>query len=159
MVPTNKVPVGKRDDLCLREKVEAIERDECDSIDGRRAAQITLNDMFDLYMAGKLELKQSLRGNYLYMFKKYVPEDIGQKKIVNGGQYFDRVMYYYDVHGGEDNNNYSNSIKQGETVTVDMGYIVIEEELPLIYLNLDCTSGCLEFNQRALEKGYVDIRQ
>ena len=81
LVPTDKVPAGKRDSLCLREKVEAIERDKRDGIDGRRAAQITLNDMFDLYMAGKHELKQSTRGNYLYMFKKYVSEDIGQKKI------------------------------------------------------------------------------
>lgn len=91
LVPTDKVPAGKRDGLCLREKVEAIERDKRDGIDGRRAAQITLNDMFDLYMAGKHELKQSTRGNYLYMFKKYVSEDIGQKKIA--------TIKYSDIKG------------------------------------------------------------
>lgn len=43
----------------------------------------TLNDMFNLYIAGKYELKQSTKTNYLYMYKNYVSEEIGQKKIVS----------------------------------------------------------------------------
>lgn len=65
LVPTDKTPNGKRDSLCLREKEEAIQRDSRDGIDGKKAAQITLNDMFNLYMAGKHELKQSTRTNSL----------------------------------------------------------------------------------------------
>ncbi len=72
---------------------------------------------------------------------------------------FDGEMYYYDVHGGERNNNYIPSIKAGETVTVHMGFIVMEEELPSMYLNLANEGGCLEFSEAALELGYVDIRQ
>lgn len=67
-------------------------------------------------------------------------------------------MYYYDVFGGERNNNYISSIKPGETVTVHMGWIVTEEELGNLYLSLD-TYGGLEFTDSALALGYVDIRQ
>ena len=81
LVPTDKVPSGKRKDLSLREKEEAIERDRRDGIDGKKAAQITLNDMFDLYMSGKHELKQSTRTNYNYMYKNYVSNSLGLKQL------------------------------------------------------------------------------
>lgn len=83
LVPTDKAPAGKRAGLSLREKEDNIQSDIRDGIDGRKAAQITLNDMFTLYMAGKHELKQSTRTNYNYMYKKYVSENIGMKKIDN----------------------------------------------------------------------------
>lgn len=67
-------------------------------------------------------------------------------------------MYYYDVFGGERNNNYIESIKPGETAVVHMGWIVTEEELDSLYLNLD-TYGGMEFSDSSLEMGYVDIRQ
>ena len=81
LVSTDRAPAGKRDGLSLREKEEAIERDRQDGIDGKRAAQVTLNDIFDLYMAGKHELKQSTRTNYNYMYKNYVSDSLGKKKI------------------------------------------------------------------------------
>lgn len=83
LVPTDKVPVGKREGLCLRDKIKNIERDIQDGIDGQKAAQCSLNDIWRLYISGKQELKQSTRENYLYMYKKYVSEDIGQKKIAS----------------------------------------------------------------------------
>lgn len=83
LVPKDKAPAGKRVGLSLREKEGNIQTDLKDGIDGRKAAQITLNDMFSLYMAGKHELKQSTRTNYNYMYKKYVSESIGTKKIDN----------------------------------------------------------------------------
>ena len=81
LVSTDKAPAGKRDGLSLREKEEAIEKDSRDGIDGRKAAQVTLNEIFDLYMAGKHELKQSTRTNYNYMYKNYVSDSLGKKKI------------------------------------------------------------------------------
>jgi integrase len=83
LVPTDKAPAGKREGLCLRDKEEAIEKDNRDGIDGKKAAAITLNDMFELYMAGKHELKQSTRTNYQYMYKNYVHDSLGLKKIGN----------------------------------------------------------------------------
>lgn len=83
LVPTDKMPAGKRDGLSLREKEAEIQKDSQDGIDSRKAERITLNDMFDLYMAGKHELKQSTRTNYNYMYKNYVSKSLGLKKIGN----------------------------------------------------------------------------
>ena len=68
-------------------------------------------------------------------------------------------MIYYDVHGGERGNNYIECIPSGETVTVHMAWIVTEEELSMLYLNLDPSGGSYEFSESALKTGYVDIRQ
>ena len=68
-------------------------------------------------------------------------------------------MGYYDVHGGERDNNYISNIKPGETVTVHVVWIVPEEELGYMYLNLCTSGGTYEFNNKALSTGYVDIRQ
>jgi len=81
LVPTDKTPAGKRDGLSLREKEKAIENDLRDGIDGKRAAKVTLNDLFDLYMTTKSDLKQSTATNYRYMYSHYVSEDLGRKKI------------------------------------------------------------------------------
>lgn len=69
-------------------------------------------------------------------------------------------MPFYDVHGGERDNNYIPSIKPGETVTVHVVWIVPDEELGYMYLNLcNSVAGTYEFDNKALGTGYVDIRQ
>lgn len=93
LVPTDKVPAGKRDGLSLREKELEIMQDMRDGIDGKTASKITLNDMFNLYMAGKRELKQSTRTNYNYMYKNYVQDVLGSRKI-SGIKYSDIKAFY-----------------------------------------------------------------
>lgn len=93
LVPTDRIPSGKRNDISLREKEDLIQQDKRDGIDGKAASQISLNEMFDRYMAGKRELKASTRTNYLYMYKNYVSEEIGGKKIANI-KYSDIKAYY-----------------------------------------------------------------
>ena len=80
LVETDRTPPGKRDDISLREKIKQIDRDVGDGIKAAANNKITLNDMFDLYMAGKYGLKDSTRSNYLYMYENYVSDGIGQKK-------------------------------------------------------------------------------
>lgn len=70
-----------------------------------------------------------------------------------------REMWYYDVHGGERKNNYITDLKAGETATVHMAWLVPEEELGYLYLNLDTSGGSYEFSESSLGLGYVDIRQ
>lgn len=70
-----------------------------------------------------------------------------------------REMWYYDVHGGEKGNNYIADLKAGESATVHMAWIVPEEELGYLYLNLDTFGGSYEFSESSLALGYVDIRQ
>lgn len=78
---------------------------------------------------------------------------------VNRGLSAFHELLYYDVHGGERNNNYISVIQPGETVTVHMGWIVTEEELGTLYLSLDTFGGAAEFSDSSLAMGYVDIRQ
>lgn len=65
----------------LREKERQIQRDMEDGVDSKKADTTTLNDMFKKYMAGKTELKQSTRTNYNYMYKNYVHDSLGKKKL------------------------------------------------------------------------------
>lgn len=80
LVATDKVPEGKRCELSLREMEKQIRRDLEDGISTHTANSITLNELFDTYMSTK-ELKQSTRTNYMYMYKNYVSNVIGKKRI------------------------------------------------------------------------------
>lgn len=83
LVETDRTPPGKRDDISLREKIKQLNRDMDDGIRTAADNKITLNELFELYMAGKYELKQSTRTNYLYMYRNYVSQGIGKKKIAS----------------------------------------------------------------------------
>ena len=78
---------------------------------------------------------------------------------VPAGLACNREMWYYDVHGGERGNNYITNLKAGETATVHMAWLVPEEELGYLYLNLDTFGGSYEFSESSLDLGYVDIRR
>lgn len=80
LVATDKVPEGKRCELSLREMEKQIRRDLEDGISTHTANRITLNELFDTYMSTK-ELKQSTRTNYMYMYKNYVSNVIGKRRI------------------------------------------------------------------------------
>ena len=80
LVATDRVPEGKRCELSLREMEKQIRRDLEDGISTHTANSITLNELFDTYMSTK-ELKQSTRTNYMYMYKNYVSNVIGKRRI------------------------------------------------------------------------------
>ena len=77
---SDSVPEGKRCELSLREMEKQIRRDLEDGISTHTANSITLNELFDTYMSTK-ELKQSTRTNYMYMYKNYVSNVIGKRRI------------------------------------------------------------------------------
>lgn len=83
LVATDKVPPGKRCKEPLRDIERRIMRDLEDGIDTIEAYRTTLNHFFDDYIETKYELKQSTRTNYKYMYKKYVRDDLGTKKIAS----------------------------------------------------------------------------
>lgn len=65
----------------LRQKEKRIQRDADDGIDSISARRITLNDMFQRYMDGKKSLKATTRTNYNYLYKHFVADNIGLRKI------------------------------------------------------------------------------
>lgn len=82
LVETDKVPKGKRCGLSLREMEKQIRRDLEDGISTHTANSMTLNELFETYMSAK-ELKQSTRTNYTYMYKNYVSDTIGKRRIAS----------------------------------------------------------------------------
>ena len=85
-------------------------------------------------------------------------EPMWDEAIPTGSAYYVE-MWYYDIHSGERNNNYINHLQPGETATIHMAWLVPEEELGYLYLNLDTYGSPYSFDEHSLAIGYVDIRQ
>lgn len=74
-------PKGKAPCEPLRDMKAAIDKDKHNHIDTFASKSTTLNERFDLYMESMYDLRRSTRENYLYMYNKYVREEIGRMKI------------------------------------------------------------------------------
>ena len=81
LVSTDRLPPGSKDGLSLREKEKIINRDLEDGIKAIVENKATLNDIFDVYIKSKRNLKEHTRQDYLYNYDKYVRDTIGTKKI------------------------------------------------------------------------------
>ena len=69
-------------------------------------------------------------------------------------------MVYYSVSENYGNGgNYISSIKPGESVQLNMAWIVNESDLKNLYLNMTGDGASYEFSEYILKKGLVDIRQ
>ena len=77
----------------LRKKEEQIKQDIKDGIKTRAEIPLTVNDMFDKYIATKTELNASTRTNYCYMYKNYVRDTFGTKKLADV-RYSDVKCFY-----------------------------------------------------------------
>lgn len=77
----------------LRVKEEAVKQDLKDGIKTRAEVNLTVNDMFQKYIATKTELKVSTLTNYKYMYKNYVQESFGLKKLADV-KYSDVKSFY-----------------------------------------------------------------
>ena len=68
----------------LRELERRIEHDKDDGIRTQEASKITLNDMFETYIATKTKIKTSTRENYLYLWNKYIrPTPLAHQSLIN----------------------------------------------------------------------------
>ena len=84
LVPTDRVPQGKRNDLSLREKIKTIERDLQDGIDSARAAKMSFNDLYLEYLDTKTKLRVSSREKYRQLWKLHIRDSaFGQMMIPN----------------------------------------------------------------------------
>ena len=69
-------------------------------------------------------------------------------------------MTYFSVSEDYGNGgNYISSLKPGESVQVNMAWIVNESDLDDIYLNLSGDGVIYEFSDSVLTTGLVDIRK
>ena len=112
----------------------------------------------DILFFGNLVRIRENDGQMQIVTEEFPAEGDSWDRAVNQGLSRFTEMIYYDVHGGERNNNYITSISPGETAVVHMAWIVTEEELDTLYISLN-TSGGTEFTEESLQMGYVDIRR
>lgn len=86
------------------------------------------------------------------------------------GDDYDRISWSGAAHTGEmtycsvsedygDGGNYIESLKPRESITVKMAWIVNENDLANMYLNLDGEGGTYQFSDSMLKTGLVDIRK
>ena len=69
-------------------------------------------------------------------------------------------MVYYSISENYGNGgNYISSIKPGESVQLNMAWIVNENDLKNLYLNVTGDGASYEFSEYILKKGLVDIRK
>jgi hypothetical protein len=83
LTQSDRTPKGKQPGICLRELEKEITKDLQDEIDTFNAKKTTLNAFWEEYISDKKELKKSTRSNYKYMYKKYVQEELGVKRLVD----------------------------------------------------------------------------
>lgn len=74
-------PKGKAPCKPLRDMIQDINEDKHNNIDTFVAKTTTLNDRFDIYIEGKINLRRSTKQNYIYMYDKYVRDSVGRMKM------------------------------------------------------------------------------
>lgn len=98
-------PFGKKsylyskDLMVLREKEEALKKDQLDGLDTYVKGKATINFVFDRYIATKTELRSTTYSNYIYTYDHFIREDFGKRKIADV-KYSD-VLFFYKYLAGE----------------------------------------------------------
>lgn len=77
--PTDKTPPGKKPDLSLREKIEKIQKDKLDGIDG--SGDMTIYELVERYLATKQSVRESTRQGYKTVLNFLQKEPFAKNKI------------------------------------------------------------------------------
>ena len=84
-----------RDIAELRKKEELVIRDQLDGIDLYVAGKASINYVFDRYIKTKVELRETTKANYMYMYNHFVRDGFGKRKIASI-KFSDVVLFYQD---------------------------------------------------------------
>lgn len=83
LIPADKTPAGKREDISLREKVKQIIRDIDDNIN-TTSAKMSVNQLINTYLDTKTRLATSTRNNYTHIWHKNIKNSfLGNMQICN----------------------------------------------------------------------------
>ena len=80
----------------LRELEKQIRMDIDSGINPNMAKTMTLNDMFDLYISRKYDLKPTTKSNYQFNYDHFIRDGFGQEKI-GKIHYSDVKKFYHDL--------------------------------------------------------------
>ncbi len=95
LTESDKVPQGKRDCVPLRVLEAQIEKDRLQSRDFFTGKNITINEMFDKYIASKTNIADSTRVNYTTCYDMWLRDDFG-KRPIGSVKYSDVKTLYAD---------------------------------------------------------------
>ena len=108
---------------------------------------------------GNLALIRHENGEY-HIYNAMEQSGNGYDRVSWDGVAHTAEMTYSSVREDYGNGgNYISSLKPGESIQVNMAWIVNEDNLADMYLNLDGEVGAYDFNEGMLEAGVVDIRK
>lgn len=79
----------------LRDREKKIQRDIEDGLDSAKAAQMTVNDLYDIYIAQKYDLKPSSKNNYIYCFNHFIRETFGKRRLLSVKYSHVKEFYYH----------------------------------------------------------------
>ena len=97
LVPTDKTPVGKREDLSLREKEKEIEKDLNDGINTYLASS-TVNELIQNYLELKVKLAVTTKNNYFHMWEKNIKNSFLGNMRISDVKKSDIQRLYADYH-------------------------------------------------------------
>ena len=80
LLPTDKTPAGKREDLSLREKERAIQKDLYDGID-TQGSKMTLCQLYAKKNAGRPNVKKKTKENRKYLMRALESDFLGARSI------------------------------------------------------------------------------
>lgn len=95
-------PLGKRRSIysnslvTLRQKEEELIRAQMDGINIYVAGKADVNFLFDRYISTKSELRSTTYANYTYIWKHFIKDTFGKKKIKDV-KYSDVLFFYSDL--------------------------------------------------------------
>lgn len=108
---------------------------------------------------GNLALIHHENGEY-HIYNAMEQSGNGYDRVSWDGVAHTAEMTYSSVREDYGNGgNYISSLKPGESIQVNMAWIVNEDNLADMYLNLDGEGSAYDFNEGMLEAGVVDIRK
>lgn len=88
--------IYSKDLLILRQREDEIRRDQLDGICSKQAKDLTLNEMFDRYMATRTDLAARTYAGYEMIFDCHVRERIGKRKLKDI-RYSDVVLFFMNL--------------------------------------------------------------
>ena len=119
-------------------------------------SEVTLNHI--LYLGNLMLLKSKGDTYQLYIENEQSGDNYDCIHSSSVAKAFE--MDYYSVQEAYGNGgNYISALKPGESIQVEMAWIVDENQLSNMYLNLSGNGSSSEFVDSTLETGIVDIRQ
>ena len=119
----------------LREKEEKIQRDLAEGIRIPECS-LTLNDLFELWRKNKVGLKEHTFANYVYMYNRFVRDEIGRMKLKDIRKSDIRSYYNGIVRNGK---MALNTLETIQNVLHQVFAVAVDDE----YIRVNPTDGVL----------------